>query len=103
MLSRAELALVYIMWIVATAIPEWGFTSFLLPDITGVVYYASPENEWSKLLLPHIPQWIMPFREFNEVQDFYEGAPLGQGNSVGDVVGRHCSTGSPSSPPCTWP
>ena len=24
MLNRAELALIYIMWIVATAIPEWG-------------------------------------------------------------------------------
>ncbi len=79
MLSRAELALVYIMWIVATAIPEWGFTSFLLPDITGVVYYATPENNWRELLLPHIPQWIMPFRQFADVQDFYEGAPLGQG------------------------
>ena len=79
MLSRAELALVYIMWIVATAIPEWGFTSFLLPDITGVVYYASPENNWRELLLPHIPDWIIPFREFADVKDFYEGAPLGRG------------------------
>ncbi len=79
MLSRAELALVYIMWIVATAIPEWGFTSFLLPDITGVIYYATPENNWRELLMPHIPQWIMPFRQFTDVQDFYEGAPLGKG------------------------
>jgi hypothetical protein len=78
MLSRAELGLIYIMWIVATAIPEYGFTAFLLPDITGVVYYATTENNWHELLLPHIPQWIMPFREFAEVQDFYEGAPVGQ-------------------------
>ena len=77
-LSRAELALVYIMWIVATAIPAKGFTTFLLPDITAVVYYATPENNWRELLLPLIPQWIMPFREFADVQDFYEGAPVGQ-------------------------
>ena len=79
MLGRAELALVYIMWIVATAIPEYGFTAFLLPDITGVVYYATPENNWRELLMPHIPHWIMPFRDFADVQDFYEGAPLGKG------------------------
>ncbi len=77
-LSRAELALIYIMWIVATAIPEYGFTAFLLPDLTGVVYYATTENNWHELLLPHIPHWIMPFREFAEVKDFYEGAPVGQ-------------------------
>ncbi len=86
MLNRAELALVYIMWIVATAIPEWGFTSFLLPDITGVVYYATPENNWRELLLPHIPQWIMPFRQLADVQDFYEGAPAGQGIPWGSWV-----------------
>ncbi len=79
MLSRAELALVYIMWIVATAIPEWGFTAFLLPDITGVIYYATPENNWGELLLPHIPDWIMPSTEFADVKGFYEGGPLGRG------------------------
>ena len=60
MLSRAELALIYIMWIVATSIPEWGLTAFLLPDITSVIYYATPENNWAELLHPLIPDWIIP-------------------------------------------
>ncbi len=48
MLQPAELALIYIMWIVATSIPEWGLTSFLLPNITSVIYYTTPENNWGE-------------------------------------------------------
>ena len=79
MLNRAELALVYIMWIVATAIPEWGLTAFLLPDITSVIYYATPENAWNDLLVPSVPDWIIPHHEMEAVRSFYEGAPEGMG------------------------
>ena len=79
MLSRAELALIYIMWIVATAIPEWGLTAFLLPDITSVIYYATPENNWAELLHPLVPDWLIPHRDFDQIKNFYEGAPRGTG------------------------
>lgn len=79
MLSRAELALIYIMWIVATAIPEWGLTAFLLPDITSVIYYATPENNWTELLHPLVPDWLIPHRDFDQIKNFYEGAPQGTG------------------------
>ena len=79
MLNRAELALIYIMWIVATAIPEWGLTSFLLTDITSPIYNATPENNWSELLHPFIPDWIIPHHDFAQIQNFFEGAPKGQG------------------------
>ena len=79
MLRRAELALVYVMWIVATAIPEWGLSAFLLPDITSLIYYATPENNWSDILLPFTPDWIIPHHDFEQVKNFYEGAPRGQG------------------------
>lgn len=79
MLNRAELALIYIMWIVATAIPEWGLTAFLLPDITSVIYYATPENNWAELLHPLVPDWLIPHRDFDQIKNFYEGAPQGTG------------------------
>ncbi|MSR82495.1 MAG: hypothetical protein EXS58_06160 [Candidatus Latescibacteria bacterium] len=75
MLSRAELALIYIMWIVATAIPEWGLTSFLLPDLTSALYYATPENNWRELLLPLFPDWIIPAPDPGPIAHLYEGAP----------------------------
>ena len=79
MLSRAELGVIYIMWIVATAIPEFGLSAFLLPDITSLIYYATPENNWRELLLPFVPDWIIPDQDFDHIKDFYEGAPKGQG------------------------
>ena len=79
MLNRAELALIYIMWIVATAIPEWGLSAFLLPDITSLIYYATPENAWSDHLLPSVPDWIILNHEMAAVRSFYEGAPEGMG------------------------
>ena len=79
LLRRAELALIAIMWIVATSIPEYGLNSFLLPILTSVVYYDTPENDWFALLHPFIRDWIIPHHEFAKIKDFYEGAPQGQG------------------------
>ena len=61
-LRRGELATVYIMAMIAAAIPTIGFTSYVLPVISGVYYYATPENDWVQLLHPHIPRWMVPAR-----------------------------------------
>ncbi|MEW6750792.1 MAG: DUF6785 family protein [Candidatus Latescibacterota bacterium] len=79
MLNTAELALVYIMWTVATAIPLFGLTSFLLPHLTAPIYYATPENNWDELLRPFIPEWIIVHHAFAQVRNFFEGAPKGMG------------------------
>ena len=78
MLRQSELALVYIMWTVATSIPLFGLTSFLLPHITTPIYYATPENNWGELLLPVIPDWMIVHHEFTLIQNFFEGAPRGE-------------------------
>ena len=85
MLRRSELALIYIMWIIATPIPERGLTSFLLPHITSVIYYATPENNWDSLF-PFIPGWMIPHHDFEQIKYFYEGAPQGQGICAADLV-----------------
>ena len=73
-LGRRELLVVYIMLIVASAIPTMGLTEYLLPTITAGQYYATPENEWDKLILPHVPAWLAP-QDWEAVKWFYEGAP----------------------------
>ena len=78
MLRRGELALIYIMWIVATAIPERGLTSILLPHLTAVIYFATPENNWAELF-PHIPAWMIPHHDIDQIKNFFEGAPQDQG------------------------
>ena len=75
-LDRAELAVVYIMAMLATAIPTVGFTENLLPIIAGLYYYATPENKWEELIHPHVPEWLAP-QDLRAVRHFYEGLPEG--------------------------
>jgi hypothetical protein len=70
------LIVVYVMMIVAAAIPTLGFSEYLLTIITGAQYYATPENEWSDLFLPHLHPWLAP-ADPEAVRLFYEGMPRG--------------------------
>ena len=73
MLTPAELTQVYVMWIVGSAVTTTGLVSYLLPHITTLAYYASPENQWAEKVLPYVPDWVMPARDADLVRDFYEG------------------------------
>ena len=75
-LRRPELAVVYIMGMIATAIPTIGFTENLLPIIAGLYYYATPENNWAHLIHPHVPEWIAP-QDPDALRYFFEGLPQG--------------------------
>ena len=73
MLTPAELTQVYVMWIVGSAVTVSGLVSPLLPQITSLAYYASPENNWGELVLPHAPDWAIPSKDAELLRDFYEG------------------------------
>ena len=75
-LSTPELILVYIMMIVASAIPTWGLVANLLPVMTGAFYYATPENGWQQLIGPYIPNWLVP-NDLSAIKYLYEGLPRG--------------------------
>ena len=75
-LRREELALIYVMMLVSASLPTFGLVEHLLPMITAVFYYATPENNWAELIHPHVPSWIAPHDE-KVVRDFYEGMPRG--------------------------
>ena len=77
-LQRGELATVYIMMIVAAAIPSWGLTMNLIPLMGGFFYYATVENEWSSAIIPHLPQWLVPGDQ-GGVRKLFEGNSLGEG------------------------
>ena len=75
--NRAELLLITSMMMLATAIPSRGFTGATLPAISSVLYYATPENNWAELLVPHIPTWMIVQDEV-AIKQFYEGLPRGE-------------------------
>ena len=55
-LNRSELVLVYAMLLIVSAVCTMGLSEQILPIITGVFYFASPENKWREKLIPHLPQ-----------------------------------------------
>lgn len=75
-LGPRELIVVYVMTLLACSIPTMGLTCQLLPIMSGFHYYASPENHWADLLLPHIPEWLVPVGP-GTIKYFYEGLPPG--------------------------
>ena len=58
-LNRSELIVVYIMLITVASLSTMGLCETILPAITGVFYYANPENQWAQLLFPTLPLDIM--------------------------------------------
>ena len=78
-LNSSELKTVYVMMVVACAIPTMGMSAQLLPIITSPFYYALPENSWAELIQPHIKPWLVPQGKL-WIKYFYEGLPSWEGN-----------------------
>ncbi|MDA0337704.1 MAG: hypothetical protein O2782_21270 [bacterium] len=77
-LRSGELIVVYVMMIIASAIPTWGLVTNLFHILTRPFYYATPENNWVDLIQPLIPSWLAP-RDPAVARAFYEGLPQGGG------------------------
>ncbi|HOL65901.1 MAG TPA: hypothetical protein PKX93_00395 [bacterium] len=75
-LNPGELATIYIMMIVACAVPSWGFTLNLIGLLAGLYYFATPNNRWEELIHPHLPAHLVP-ADRQAIQYFYEGLPRG--------------------------
>ncbi len=76
-LTSSELVLIYVMMIVASAIPTWGLVTNLFHILTRPFYIASPENQWDTLILPYIHSWLAP-KEGSVARYFYDGLPAGK-------------------------
>ena len=75
--SRGELITVYVMMLTGSVVVTTGFTGSFLSVVTGVTYYATPENNWDGLFLPYIHRWLAPV-DRGAVMQFYEGLPKGE-------------------------
>ncbi len=74
--ARDELVVIYIMLIIASTIPTWGFSGLFVGTLPGVYYFATPENNWAGVLHPLIKSWMVP-QDPKAIKDFYEGLPAG--------------------------
>ena len=57
-LHRAELLAVFSMCNIAACVAGHDLIQILVPLITYPQWYASPENEWARILLPYLPAAI---------------------------------------------
>lgn len=71
-LDRGELAVIYIMMLVANTLPARGFSAYVPAVATGARYYASPENDWAQQVLPYLPDFST-VRDEDAVLRYYEG------------------------------
>jgi hypothetical protein len=77
-LSSTELIVIFVMMVVASAIPTWGLVTNLFHILTRPFYYATPENHWADLIQPLLPRWLAP-RDPDVSRYFYEGLPADRG------------------------
>ncbi len=77
----AGLSLQEVMTIFAMGLVGGGPIS--LSIISNLYYFASPENQWEKLLHPYIPSWIAPLDVDGAVTLLFKGVPEG-----GDIPWR---------------
>ncbi len=76
-LNASELAVMFVMGLIAAGIPEFRLVGYFLSVITYPIYYASPENRWGEYLLPHIRDWLVPSNETGAIGAFWNGLPEG--------------------------
>jgi hypothetical protein len=74
--NQAELVVIYIMLIIASTIPTWGFSGLFVGTLPGVYYFATPENNWAEVLHPLVKSWMVP-QDPKAIKDFFEGLPEG--------------------------
>ena len=77
-LNRADLTAIFVMLLAAAAIPTRGFVSMIGPVVTGSQYFATPVNDWGKLVTPLVIEesWLVPQGD-EVIKYYYEGLPKG--------------------------
>jgi hypothetical protein len=76
-LSPSELITICCMGMIGALMQGEWISSYFLGVITAPVYFATPENRWSELIVDHLAPWTY-VANAPAVQGFYEGLPEGQ-------------------------
>lgn len=71
-LSEAELAIIYVMVSVATALAGHDIVRQLVPMMANPFWFATPENEWEALFFRFIPSWLA-VEDRSVLQGYFEG------------------------------
>ena len=76
--SREELIVVFAMTLIGSVFPTLSMVGFIPSVLATPYYFATPENQWGQLLLPHLPKWAFPTNEGGVMEWFFQGMPAGE-------------------------
>ncbi|MBI2299585.1 MAG: hypothetical protein HYU66_11705 [Armatimonadetes bacterium] len=85
-LGRQDLLPLYVMMTVAVLMCSRGTIEKLIPPLTYVNYYATPENKYMELFGPYLPDWLVVFDPQGDLKQGIANA-YHQGNAT--VPWRH--------------
>jgi hypothetical protein len=71
-LTQGELLTVYVMLCMSSYMSSHDMMQIMVPTLSFVFWYATPENEWSALFHPNIPSWLV-VSDKNVLKGYYEG------------------------------
>lgn len=71
-LTQGELIIIYVMLALTSAISGHDMMAILVPSLSHPFWFATPENEWTKLFLRDLPQWLT-VKDKDTLLEFYEG------------------------------
>ena len=98
--ARGELLVIFIMMCLANGTHVLVY--YWIALVPSPIYFSRPENDWGYLLVPHIPDWLIPHDPI-AIRSFYEGAPGDHPTFPGTCGWNPLPAGSPPSSPCTLP
>jgi len=76
--TRQELIVVFAMTLVGSVFPTLSMVGFIPSMMATPYYFASPENQWREVLLPHLPTWAFPPNDGGVMEWFFQGMPRGE-------------------------
>mgnify|MGYP005837734575 CR=1 FL=1 len=76
---RDELIVAFAMTLIGSVFPTLSMAGFIPSVLATPYYFATPENQWQHLLLPHLPTWAFPTNEGGVMEWFFQGLPRGEG------------------------
>jgi len=75
---REELIVIFVMLFVGAMFPTLSMVGFIPSMLATPYYFATPENQWVDLLVPHLPKWAFPTDEGGAMGWFFQGMPQGE-------------------------
>ena len=76
-LTPSELIIICCVGLVAATMQGEWLSGYLLGTISSPHYFATPENRWAELLLPHTPSWAI-LTDKAAIRTFHESLPSDQ-------------------------